>query len=386
MQFDKTAILLEPDSIALDYSRQLQQLISNEILHSGPMTFARFMELALYAPGLGYYSAGSKKFGKEGDFVTAPELSPLFSLCLAKQCAQVLAETKGDVLEFGAGSGKMAGVILAELEQLGTLPNHYFILEVSADLKERQQVHLRQAIPHLFDRIQWLEQLPTNFRGICLANEVLDAFPVSQFENTKEGFKERFVDIVDQRFSAHLQEPSPALRNHLLKMPSDLPLGYKSECNLSIEGWLKALSGVVDQGLVLIIDYGFPRSEYYHPERAQGTFICHYRHRAFDDPFANIGLQDMTAHVDFTHVIEAAHETGFELLGYTNQANFLMSCGIIDYLSQITNQDKHLKLAAELKVLTIPSEMGEIFKVMALGKQLNLQPLGFSLRDYSDRL
>lgn len=382
---NKTAILPQPDTIALEYSLKLQNLIKQEIVHSGPMSFARFMELALYAPGCGYYSAGSKKLGREGDFVTAPEMSDLFSFCVANQCAQILTQIGGDILEFGAGSGKMAGMILTELERLHILPDHYYILEVSADLRQRQQLYLQTNFPQYVSRIIWLDSLPENFKGVCLANEVLDAFPINRFKKTEQGFQELCVDIRYDKFVYSYQEPSLILKQYLDTLPV-LSDEYGSECNLNIEGWLKALAGVMNQGVVLLIDYGFPAHEYYHPDRNKGTFMCHYHHQGHDDALINIGLQDMTAHVDFTAVISAAVKAGFSLSGYTNQASFLLSCGITEYLQKSDGQDHYLALAAEAKVLTLPSEMGELFKVMALNKNVDLNLKGFLLRDYSHKL
>lgn len=385
MQIDKTAILPQPDATALEYSHRLQNLIAQEIVHSGPISFARFMELALYAPGLGYYSAGSRKFGKEGDFITSPEMSSLFSKSLAKQCAQVLNSVGGDILEFGAGSGKMAAGILAELECLAALPNHYYILEISADLRERQQQYLKNNLPELVERVIWLDQLPESFSGMCLANEVLDAFPVHRFKKIEHGFQELYVEYKNNQFGLIHQRPCPALEHYLCDLP-ELPADYQSECNLNIQGWINSISKIMCEGTLLIIDYGYPRAEYYHPERSQGTFMCHYRHHAHTQPLANIGLQDLTAHVDFTAVITAAHQAGFSLAGYTNQANFLLSCGMIDYLHEVTCQEQYLRLSLEAKVLTAPSEMGELFKVMALNKNHDGALLGFMLRDYSERL
>lgn len=385
MQIDKTTILPQPDTIALEYSHRLQNLIAQEIVLSGPMTFARFMELALYAPGLGYYSAGSRKFGKEGDFITSPEISSLFSNCLAQQCAQILENVGGDILEFGAGSGKMAAGILAELERLGALPNHYYILEISADLKERQQQYLKDNLSKLADRVVWLDHLPESFNGVCLANEVLDAFPVHRFKKTEHGFQELYVEYKNDQFGLICRTPCAALQRYLCDLP-ELPQDYESECNLNVHGWINSVGRMLQQGMLLIIDYGYPRSEYYHLERSQGTLMCHYRHRAHHEPLANIGLQDLTAHVDFTAVITAADQVGFSLGGYTNQANFLLSCGMIDYLREVSCQEQYLKLSLETKVLTAPSEMGELFKVMALNKNIDLDLIGFTLRDYSERL
>lgn len=386
MQINKTAILPQPDQIALEYSHKLQKIIAQEIEHAGAISFARFMELALYTPGLGYYSAGSIKFGAEGDFVTAPEISPLFSMCLAKQCSEIINQIDGDILEFGGGSGVMAANILLELERLNALPKHYFILEVSADLRARQKASLAKLIPHLIDKVTWLDNLPEAFSGVCIANEVLDAFPVHRFKLVQGVLKEMVVNYQNDNFMLELDQPSSALQEYWQKLNLDLLDNYESECNLNIAGWLASLGKFIEKGVVILIDYGFPRKEYYHADRFMGTFMCHYRHHAHDNPFVFVGLQDMTAHVDFTGVATAGIDSGFTVSGYTNQASFLLSCGMIDYLERMSHQQQYQYYAQQFKVLTSPTEMGELFKVIALVKNFDSPLLGFAMRDYSERL
>ena len=371
---------------ALQHSEHLVAIIKQEILCNGPITFARFMELALYAPGLGYYAAGLQKFGREGDFTTAPEISALYSYCLAKQCQQILINCPGDILEFGAGTGIMAADILLRLEELGTLPNHYYILEISADLKERQRNTINARAPHLRHKVKWLKTLK-NFalQGVMIANEVLDAFPVHRFCYDNATLYEFFVVQADNDFAFELKTPTTSLKQHIQNINIDFSDGYESECNLLILGWLQSLSEVLRKGVLLLIDYGFPRHEYYHPDRNRGTLMCHYHHHAHDNPLIQVGMQDITAHVDFTCVAEAGVCAGMSLLGFTNQANFLLSCGMIQEL-QRQPEEQYSKLANEVKVLTSPNEMGELFKVMALTKNLNTPLLGFSLRNMCERL
>lgn len=371
---------------AATHSEKLLALIANEIHTQGPITFARYMELALYAPGLGYYSAGAQKFGASGDFVTAPEISALFSQCLAKQCQEVLSFLgTADILELGAGSGIMAADILLELEQLKTLPQHYFILELSADLKQRQQQLLQQKIPHLFNRIVWLDSLD-NFKlqGIILANEVIDALPVHKFK-IDNGIQELYVNYNDEQLNWQLAAPSQNLAAQIKHLNIEFSQGYESEINLILSPWLQTLSAILQRGLILCIDYGFPRQEYYHQDRTMGTLKCHYQHRAYDNPLTLIGLQDITAHVDFTAVAEAADNAELEVSGYTTQANFLLSCGITDR-AQSEDPIKQYSISQQLKKLLLPSEMGELFKTIALTRALPIPLLGFSLYDMRNRL
>lgn len=367
-------------------SSKLVSLITNEIQTSGPMTFARYMELALYAPGLGYYSAGAQKFGASGDFVTAPEISPLFSHCLAKQCQQVLDLLgTGNILELGAGSGIMAADILLELEQLNCLPQYYYILELSADLKQRQQQLLQQKVPQLFNRIIWLDSLDNlKLRGIILANEVLDAMPVHKFK-IENGIQEFYVNYNNNELIWKLSTPSQLLKEYIKNLGIELANGYESEINLILSAWIKTLSGVLQRGVIFCIDYGFPRQEYYHPDRGMGTLMCHYQHRAHDNPLTLVGLQDITAHVDFTAVARAAEDADLDVSGYTTQANFLLSCGITD-IAPTMDTIQQFNLSQQLKKLLLPSEMGELFKVIALARNLDIPLLGFNLYDMRNKL
>lgn len=375
-----------PSAEVLEHSLRLQALIIEEIAeHGGHIGFDRFMELALYAPGLGYYSAGSHKFGEAGDFVTAPELSTLFSQCLASQCAEVLGSIGGDILEFGAGSGVMAADILAELQRLDCLPEHYYILEVSADLRQRQQQMIEAKVPQLLERVSWLDALPeAGFCGVVLANEVLDAMPVHRFR-IHEGEPHELHVVWDGKAFELQEGPADAALFGRVKQLQDeyaLDEGYASEINLRAEEWVRSLAGFLKQGVALLIDYGFPRREFYHPQRSEGTLMCHYRHRAHDNALLWVGLQDITTHVDFTAVGEAALEAGLAVRGYTNQAAFLIANGLTELLSQAEGDMKlQLTLSAQVKRLTMPGEMGELFKVMALSRGWEGGLKGFSLRD-----
>lgn len=370
------------------------ELVSNHIRQEmkragGGITFDHFMELCLYAPGLGYYVAGARKFGEDGDFVTSPEISSLFGRCLARQCAQILEEIgPGDLFEFGAGTGAMAADILAELELLDCLPQRYLILELSPDLRLRQQQTLQQRVPGLFHLVQWLEELPTSaFKGVVLANEVLDAMPVQRFRMESDGVKEQFVHWENDGFQASWDTPvTPSLERMVKAM--GLADGYESEINLRAEPWVKELGKLVDSGVVLLIDYGYPRSEFYHPQRNEGTLMCHYRHRAHSDPLVLPGLQDITAHVDFTAVAEAGLKAGFEVAGFSDQAYFLMGCGLDSMLAASDPDDvgRHMQLVQEIRRLTLPIEMGERFKVLGLSRGLDQALIGFALRDQRERL
>ncbi len=385
-----------PDEVAQAHSEQLITLIHDEIKNTGGrISFAQYMELALYAPGLGYYSAGSRKFGESGDFVTAPEISCLFSQTLARQVSEVLSSLdesgfeKGDVLEVGGGSGVMAADMLAELERLQNLPNHYFILELSADLRQRQKETLSDRVPHLLNRVQWLDELPkSGFRGIVIANELLDALPVCCFSVEENGIKERYVTWQDNRFQLVNAEPeSTQLQKQLEVVARDLPVGYQSEINLAANAWIQSVADTLEDGVVLLLDYGFPRHEYYHPERSAGTLMCHYRHRAHDDPFVYPGLQDITAHVDFTAIAEAAQASGLDVSGYTSQAYFLLSNGITELAeANASNERDRLLHAQQIRTLTMPNEMGELFKVMALTKNIESALSGFSMLDARHKL
>lgn len=377
------------------HSERLSALICDEIAaNGGQITFARYMGLALYAPGLGYYSAGSHKLGEAGDFVTAPELSPLFSRCVARQCEQVLAHMGGgDILEVGAGSGVMAADVLAELETRDCLPGCYFILEVSADLRQRQQQTVAARVPHLAGRVYWLDALSVaGFQGVVLANELLDAMPVHVFGVAEKASYERYVACGDGRFiwsdgplsDARLAERIVALAD----ARGEFAPGYVSEINLAAEDWLRSIAALLTRGMVLLIDYGFPRHEYYHAQRSGGTLMCHYRHRAHPDPLVLPGLQDITAHVDFTALAEVASEAGLTVAGFTTQAYFLLSSGLNEMMAASDPNDvrQHVLLMQQVKKLTLPSEMGELFKVMALTRDVDVPLLGFTFQDQRRRL
>jgi SAM-dependent MidA family methyltransferase len=381
--------LPQPTPQEIAHSAKLVDRIRDEIdAHQGWISFARFMEMALYEPGLGYYSAGSVKLGQAGDFVTAPEISPLFSRCLANQCAEAFERmSEPDVLELGAGSGVMAADVLIELEALGRLPRRYLILEVSADLRERQRATLAARVPQHLARVQWLDAWPEELRGVVLANEVLDAMPVERF--CMRGSNVNAVGVTWQlgrldwsetHASAELEAAVRAIESTL---GSALPDGYCSEINLRLPAWLRGLAGALREGVALFIDYGLPRAQYYRAERRGGTLLCHYRHRFHDDPLILAGIQDIGAWVDFTAVAEAASDAGFTVAGFTTQAHFLIGCGIEHYLAALAEAElrDRVQLARQTMLLTLPGEMGEKFKVLGLAKNFESPLRGFGVRD-----
>ncbi|HET7834042.1 MAG TPA: class I SAM-dependent methyltransferase [Gallionella sp.] len=377
-----------PSPEAAKHSARLTEFIQHEIAaHDGWISFARYMELALYAPGLGYYTAGAHKFGEAGDFITAPELSPLFGRTLARQVAEIMAHSAPHLLELGAGSGKLAVDLLGELERLGSLPERYAILEVSADLRARQQELLRERLPHLFERVQWLDALPESFSGAIVANEVLDALPVHLLHWHDGAVVERGVANGTHGFvwqERAISEPALLEAAQKIEVPDD----YVSEICLAARGLVNSLAQRLEKGALLFIDYGFGAREFYHPQRNRGTLMCHYRHHAHDDPFFLPGLQDITAHANFTDVAECAIDAGLELLGYSSQAFFLMNCGITDLLRETSPEDvrAYQPVAAQLQKLTSHAEMGELFKVIALGRDLPAPLCGFKLGDLTRTL
>ena len=378
-----------PSAAEQAHSAVLTEYIRREIdAHGGAIDFSRFMELALYAPGLGYYSAGRQKFGAAGDFVTAPELGSLFARCLAQPCAQILvALGDTDILEAGAGSGALAADLLHELEALNSLPRNYLILELSAELRARQTQTLKLKVPHLFDRVHWLDTLPAKgFRGIVFGNELLDAMPVERFRMTAAGLQQLQVGWKEDRFVWRERSADAALQRRIGALC--LPEHYTSEINFYAEAWVGSVADRLAEGVVLLVDYGFPRAEFYHPQRAGGTLMCHYRHRAHADPLIGVGLQDITAHVDFTAIAEAGCAAGLELLGYTSQASFLLDCDLEKIMSASDPNDvrAHLALTQQIKKLTLPQEMGELVKVMALGRGLDMPLAGFRRQDRRTRL
>ena len=387
------------------HSAALTERIRREIdAHGGAIDFSRFMELALYAPGLGYYTAGRRKFGAAGDFVTASELGAFFARCLARPCAQVLTVLgSADILEAGAGSGALAADLLHELEALDSLPRNYFILELSAELRARQTQTLKLKVPHLFDRVHWLETLPAKgFRGVVFGNELLDAMPVERFRMTAAGLQQLQVGWEENHsaIAPGIALPPLSLTSFVWRERSAdaalqrrigalcLPEHYTSEINLHAEAWVGSVADRLTEGVVLLVDYGFPRAEFYHPQRAGGTLMCHHRHRAHADPLMLVGLQDITAHVDFTAIAEAGCAAGLELLGYTSQASFLLDCDLEKIMSASDPNDvrAHLALTQQIKKLTLPQEMGELVKVMALGRGLDMPLAGFRRQDRRTRL
>ncbi|MDA9271801.1 SAM-dependent methyltransferase [bacterium] len=359
--------------------------IKSRIQQQGPIPFVEFMQQALYAPNLGYYSANLQKLGLGGDFITAPELTPLFGQTLAKQCQQILNSVKAPVIfEFGAGSGQLCVDLLTQLECLDCLPQAYYILEVSGNLKARQQALIKQRIPHLANRVTWLSQWPTTaFNGVVIANEVLDAMPVHRFLQTQTGLLESYITLDDHSALLECFKPCthPRLQTHVQTvLPADR-YPYQSEVNLFMNDWLRQCYTMLNQGVVLIMDYGFPRHEYYHPDRRDGTLMCHYQHKAHANPLLHVGEQDITAHVDFTHVADAAHTAGFHVTGYTNQASFLLANGLLDLLAALSDERYRMRSQQAVKQLLQPNEMGELFKVIALSKKLDLALTGFQLND-----
>jgi SAM-dependent MidA family methyltransferase len=360
----------------------------------GALPFDSYMEKALYAPGLGYYANSRRKFGEAGDFVTAPEVSPLFSQCLARQVAECLHNLDdSSVLEFGAGSGRMAADLLAELDALNALPRRYLILELSPSLQQTQLETLRDRVPHLLARVEWLQRMPgPGLQAVVLGNELLDAMPVQRFRRHAGAWQELSVGVEDgvlcDRWTGLR---SPGLAEALLRIwpdPDGVQEGYSSELNLRLAPWLQALAASMSRGYVILVDYGYTQREYYHPERCQGTLICHFRHRVHADPYLLPGLQDITASVDFSAVARAGVKTGFALAGLTTQAHFLLDSGLEQLLSSSDPGQvrQHMQLMQGVKKLTLPSEMGERFKVIALARNAPAALLGFRTRDLRERL
>lgn len=375
-----------PEPHALAHSQRVHDLIAREIGAAGGwMSFARFMDLALYAPGLGYYAAGAHKFGASGDFVTAPELTPLFAVAVARQAAEIMAQSRPQIIEAGAGSGRLAADLLRALEALQALPDSYDILEVSADLAERQRRLLAAEVPHLLPRVHWLNQLPERFSGVLIGNEVLDAMPVHLVCWQSDDIAERGVACApdgsfvwqDRPAQGRLRAVADALGAH-----GALPAGYVSEVNLAASAWVGEWARRLERGALLLIDYGFPQHEYYHPQRSTGTLMCHYRHHAHGEPFYLPGLQDITAHVDFTAVAEAAFAGGLDVLGYTSQGQFLLNCGILDALGALpSGAPATVHATAAVQKLLSPAEMGEFFKVLAAGRGMSSPLRGFARAD-----
>ena len=378
-----------PSSDALAASHALQHLIAAEIeSNAGAISFARYMELALYAPGLGYYSGGSAKLGKDGDFTTAPELSPLFGAALAQVAAAIIAQSAPDILEFGAGTGQLAFDILTELRHAGVTVDTYYIVELSGELRGRQQEKLGG-----FPMVVWLDALPASFDGVIFGNEVLDAMPVQLVIKHPDGWQELQVTVDDGRLQ-YLEVPaSAALQAQIARQIPDheqLPAGYVTELHGVACGFMATLARMLAEGkanAAFLFDYGFPAHEFYFEQRVTGTLMCHYRHHAHPDPFYYPGLQDITAHVDFTAMALAAQDAGIEVLGYLNQSGFLIGAGIGDLLLRTDPADAvaYLPQARAMQKLVSPAEMGELFKVLVVGKGVEL-PENIVMQDRTHRL
>lgn len=377
--------LPEPTNDALAASRELVSLIVKEIQsHDGWISFARFMELALYADGLGYYAGGSAKLGKEGDFTTAPEITPLFGATLAKFATDLAGDAPIRILEFGAGSGKLARDVLAALDEFGRPAADYAIVELSSQLRHRQQSLLAN---HAV--VRWLDAPPSAFSGLVLCNEVLDAMPVKLAVKAAGRWRERGVSWQEDTFIFSDRDCDPLVA---LQIPDAdlLPDGYVTEVHPVQEGFVRTLADMLragNGGAAVLLDYGFPAPEYYLAQRNQGTLMCHYRHHAHADPFFHVGLQDITAHVDFSSIARAAIEGGLSVMGYMNQAAFLLSAGLPELMQKISPDDvaQWLPLTNAVQKLTSPAEMGELFKVLILGAGLKL-PEPLILQDRSYRL
>jgi len=394
MQQKQRLSLPAPDAESAAHSARVAEFLREQIATAGgQISFAQYMHDVLYAPGLGYYSAGAAKFGAAGDFVTAPEVSPVFGAILARQCESVMMQLESaSILELGAGSGRLAVDILRKLADLDALPEHYLILEVSADLCERQKTLLREEVPDLLDRVCWLDQLPDEHCGVIVANEVLDALPVERFVRRGDDVLQICVADDGGKFVAREVAAPARLVSAVLAIEEDLggrlADGYMSEVSLAATHWTRDLAGVLRHGVIFLFDYGLSRREYYAAERSDGWLRCHFRHHAHSDPFILPGIQDLTAWVDFTAVAGTAVENGLDVAGYVTQAHFLVGGGLEDELAGYCDLpiDAQLKLSGQVKLLTLPGEMGENFKCLGLSRGELNQPAAFTFADRTTSL
>ncbi len=394
MQYGQPSSLPQPDELSAEHSVRVRDHIRDRIRDAGgQISFAEFMHEALYAPGLGYYAAGATKFGADGDFITAPEVSSLFGRILARQAAEVLCDIEnGEILECGAGSGKLAVDILTTLEAQNALPAAYNILEVSADLVSKQQARLRDALPQLFDRVRWLSSLPEDFDGVVIANEVLDALPVERFVQREAGLRQLHVSRDGDKFVWTEGDAPARLREAVAEIEADLgrALGdsYVSDVSLAAPSWIRDLGESVRHGAVFLFDYGVSRREYYAADRADGWLRCHFRHHAHNDPLVYPGIQDLTAWVDFSSVAGAAVASELEILGYQTQSQFLLGGGLDKEMENFVKlpMEQQVELSGQIKTLTLPGEMGENFKCMALGRGVENAPSAFQFADRTQTL
>lgn len=377
-----------PDSDALAASHALQQEIASTIEEAGgAIPFSRFMELALYAPRLGYYSGGAAKLGASGDFTTAPEITPLFGQALARAAAAIIAQSAPNIIEFGAGTGKLARDVLTALAGDGVEVARYTIIELSGELRARQQEALKD-----FPQVEWRDGFPDTFSGVVLANEVLDAMPVELVINTADGWRRQMVTVEEGRFAYVQAALDAALTAQLVRQVPEfdaLPEGYLTELHPVACGFMGSLAGMFKgaKGAAILLDYGFPAHEYYVDQRSGGTLMCHYRHHSHPEPFFLPGLQDITSHVDFTAMALAAQDAGLPVLAYTNQSGFLLGCGIGELLLRTDPEDavRYLPQSKAVHKLVSPSEMGELFKVLIVGNEVEL-PDAILRADRSRRL
>jgi SAM-dependent MidA family methyltransferase len=377
-----------PDSDALSASHALQQQIATAIEQAGgAIPFSRFMELALYAPRLGYYSGGAAKLGSSGDFITAPEITSLFGQALARAAAAIIAQSAPNIIEFGAGTGKLARDVLVALAEEGVSVESYTIIELSGELRARQEEALRD-----FPQVRWLEGFPDSFNGVVLANEVLDAMPVELVVKTRDGWRRQMVTVENGRFAYVQQELDASLAAQLARQvphADSLAEGYLTELHPVACGFMGSLARMFanGKGAAILLDYGFPAHEYYVDARVGGTLMCHYRHHAHPEPFFLPGLQDITAHVEFTTMALAAQDAGLEVLGYMSQAGFLLGCGIGELLLRLDPEDpvRYLPQSKAVQKLVSPAEMGELFKVLIVGNGVDL-PQELARADRSGRL
>ncbi len=401
-QADAVNQLPLPDKAAAEHSQRVKQCALDKIAAAGSLLFTDYMQTVLYEPGLGYYSAGSTKLGAEGDFITAPEISALFSQTLAQAILPALVAIEHVcILEVGAGSGKMAADMLTHLDSLNSLPERYCILELSADLRLRQQQYLKEKIPALYERVFWLDALPEQLHAVVIANELLDAMPVVRFKKEQQGISLEYVAVVDDEFHGEfIQDKSNVLYQRATKRIAQMQAnglvlepGYLSEINFNAEDWLSSVADKLQQGVIVLIDYGYPQHEYYHAQRNQGTLNCFYRHRQHSNPFVYPGLQDLTAHIDFTALADCAIDNGLSVTGYTCQSNFLLGAGLAaltelaasEYIEQ-NNIAAQMELANQVKKLTMPYEMGELVKVIGFSKNCQAELAAFHFKDMRDHL
>ncbi len=364
----------------LQIKQSLQHKITSEIKQNGAISFAKFMNMALYEPGLGYYSAGLNKIGSAGDFITASELGSLFAQCHAVVFADVLKQLKApQIVELGAGTGQFCCDLLMTLNELNCLPLKYIIIEVSADFRQVQQQKIESLPPAIRNCVEWSDQPPQHaYEGIVFANEVLDALPVEVFKYEPSGYQQLMLKFDGNQYTEHWQPFTAEMSKRLNQMQLNLPVGYRSEFLPQLGAWLSSVSDHLTKGLIMLVDYGYGRSTYYHPQRTMGTLVCQRRHQANFDPYQDVGLQDITAFVDFTAVAEALESTGFTLAGYTTQGDFLVDAGIDQWIDSNADYGQYYRLVSEMKHLVLAEEMGEKFKTMAAVKNIDSAIKGFT--------